>query len=397
MLESEATREGVPEQERRTEPESRHVDEGYEVPSPSPSPSRRRRRGVWVLGGVVVLVIGASGAVYMAQDEDSKPARSAAKLPTAKVVRTDLINTTEVDGTLGYSGGRKVLAEGPGRITWLPGVGDVIKQGDRVYAMNGHSVPLFYGPTPFWRDLKKGMSDGYDVLELERNLLDLGYGGYLSVDEEFTPATADAVKDWQEDLGVKESGEVTPGDVVMQAGQFRVSKIEAELGAPARGAVLTAGNTRQRITVDLPVTDLELAKVGAKVTVKLPGDESVTGRISSLGKVAAAGDTNSQSQTGQGTQNATVPVYVVLDEKSGGGNLDGSPATVGFASAEHKDALAVPVNALLASANGTYQVKVVNAAGKVRTVPVKLGIFEADMVEVKGDLSVGMKVQVPRS
>ncbi|MGW7078540.1 peptidoglycan-binding protein [Streptomyces sp. NPDC054866] len=393
MLESEATREGVPEQERWTEPESSHADESNEASSTP----RRRRRGVWVTLGVVVLVVGASGAVYLAQDEDSKPAKSAAKLPTAKVVRTDLINTTEVDGTLGFSGGRNVLAEGPGRVTWLPGVGDVIKQGERVYAMDGHSVPLFYGSTPFWRDLKKGMSDGYDVLELERNLLALGYGGYLSVDREFTSGTADAVKDWQEDLGVKESGEVAPGDVVMQAGQFRVSKVDAELGAPARGTVLTAGSTQQRITVNLPVSDLELAKVGAKVTVKLPGGESTTGRVSSLGKVAAAGDTNSQSQTGEGTQNATVPVYVVLDEKSGKGNLDGSPATVGFASAEHKDALAVPVNALLASANGSYQVKVVNAAGKVRTVPVKLGIFEADMVEVKGDLSAGMKVQVPRS
>ncbi|MGW0905306.1 peptidoglycan-binding protein [Streptomyces sp. NPDC002853] len=393
MLESEATREGVPEQESWTEPESSHADESNEASSTP----RRRRRGVWVTLGVVVLVVGASGAVYLVQDEDSKPAKSAAKLPTAKVVRTDLINTTEVDGTLGFSGGRKVLAEGPGRVTWLPGVGDVIKQGERVYAMDGHSVPLFYGSTPFWRDLKKGMSNGYDVLELERNLLALGYGGYLSVDKEFTSGTAEAVKDWQEDLGVKESGEVSPGDVVMQAGQFRVSKVDAELGAPARGTVLTAGSTRQRITVNLPVSDLELAKVGAKVTVKLPGGESSTGRVSSLGKVAAAGDTNSQSQTGEGTQNATVPVYVVLDEKSGKGNLDGSPATVGFASAEHKNALAVPVNALLASANGTYQVKVVNAAGKVRTVPVKLGIFEADMVEVKGDLSAGMKVQVPRS
>ncbi|MGW7519507.1 efflux RND transporter periplasmic adaptor subunit [Streptomyces sp. NPDC054796] len=394
MLESEATRESVPEQERWTEPEIDSAEDRYEASSPP----RRRRRGVWVmLGGAVVLVIGGSGAVYLAQDEDSKPARSAAKLPTAGVVRTDLIDTTEVDGTLGYTSGSAVLAEGAGRLTWLPRVGDVIERGDRVYAMDGHSVPLFYGSTPFWRDLKTGMSDGRDVLELERNLLALGYGDYLSVDEEFTSATADAVKEWQEDLGVKESGVVAPGDVVMRAGKLRVSEVEAQLGAPAKGPVLTGGSTRQRITVDLPVTDLEMAKVGAKVTVKLPGDKSTTGRISSIGKVAAAGKTNSKSQTGQGTENATIPVYVVLEKNSGAEKLDGSPVTVGFTSAEHKDVLAVPVNALLASANGTYQVKVVNAAGKARTVPVKLGLFEADMVEVKGDLSAGMKVQVPRS
>ncbi|MFW6690311.1 efflux RND transporter periplasmic adaptor subunit [Streptomyces sp. MAR4 CNX-425] len=391
MRESEAPREHVPGQEE-TGPEAAPAGEPHEAPPP-----RRRRRGVWVLGGAAVaLAVGAASTLYPAQDGGG-PARSGAKLPTAKVVRTDLVSTTEVDGTLGYAGGRTVLAEGGGRITWLPDVGDVIERGDAVYAADGRPVPLFYGSTPFWRELKAGVPAGHDVLELERNLRALGHGSYLSVDEEFTAATAEAVKDWQEDLGAPESGAVAPGDAVVRAGRFRVSEVTAVPGAPARGAVLTGGSTRQRVTVDLPVTDLALAKVGAKVTVQLPGGESAAGRISSIGTVASAGDTNSRSQTGVGTRNATVPVHITLAEKSGTGNLDGAPATVGFAGTAREDVLAVPVNALLASATGAYRVKVVTAAGRVRTVPVELGVFEADLVEVKGDLTAGMRVQVPRS
>src|SRR5262249_905554 len=101
--------------------------------------------------------------------------------------------------------------------------------------------------------------------------------------------------------------------------------------------------------------------------------------------------------TGQGTENATITVTVTLEDSSSVGSLDGAPATVRFTSTEHKNVLAVPVNALLASADGTYSVDVVDASGAVRAGPVKLGSFGGDNAEVTGDLTAGMKVQVPRS
>jgi hypothetical protein len=183
----------------------------------------------------------------------------------------------------------------------------------------------------------------------------------------------------------------------MQTGEIRVTKISAVLGTPAAGEVLIASGTQRRITVDLSVSDQDMAKKGAKVEVTLPGGKTTTGRVSSIGQVATAGATNAQSQTGDGTQNATIPVYVTLDDQKSAGELDGAPATVGFASTEHKNVLAVPVNALLASADGSYKVNVVTAAGTVRAVSVKLGIFEGDNVEVTGNLTPGMKVQVPKS
>jgi peptidoglycan hydrolase-like protein with peptidoglycan-binding domain len=344
-----------------------------------------------------MLAIGAAGGAYALHDSEGSATTSTSALPVASVIRTDMTSTVDADGSLGYDDGYTVLAGGAGRITWLPKAGVVIRRGGAAYGMDGHRVPLFYGSTPFWRDLRGGVSDGYDVLELERNLAALGYGG-MTVDRTFTRATATAIKKWQGDLGVTRTGVVALGDVVIQPGAIRVTKVQLVLGAPAMGTVFTAGDTERRVTVDLPVNEAQgVARKGAKVKVALPGGRKATGVVSSVGTVATAGSTNSRSQTGQGTDNATITVTATLDEPSSTGLLDGAPVTVGFAGTEHRNVLAVPINALLASAGGEYSVNVVDAAGNVRSVPVGLGIFDGDNVEATGDLAAGMKVQVPRS
>ncbi|MCX4831815.1 MULTISPECIES: peptidoglycan-binding protein [unclassified Streptomyces] len=394
MFESETTAQArVPEQEQELELEQKLHQEYEEEPPPA-----GRRRVPWkTLSVAVVLAMGATAAVYVVgRDDDSAPKQQLSSLPTKQVLRTNMVNTSEIDGTLGYRGSYTVLAEGSGRLTWLPGNGDVIKRGERVFEANGRAVPLIYGSVPLWRDLKVGMSDGRDVLELERNLQALGYGGYLAVNEEFSSATKSAVKEWQKALGVTENGVVKPGEVAVQKDAIRVTEVKALPGAPAKGNLFTASSTERWITVDVPVSDQDIAKKGAKVRVTLPGKKTTQGHIVSVGKVATAGSSNSQSQTGQGTQDATIPVYVELDKQNSAGNLDRAPATVGFTSTEHKGVLAVPINSLLAAGSG-YRVKVVSPRGKVRSVRVELGIFDGNNVEVKGDLREGMKVQVPRS
>jgi peptidoglycan hydrolase-like protein with peptidoglycan-binding domain len=368
--------------------------------TPHARPGRHRRRGRLVIAGLAVAAIGAAGTAIVLTRGPDGATPTGQKPATEDVVRTDLAERTQVDGKLGYAGSYTVTASGHGRITWLPHVGDTIRRGKRVYGVDGHSVPLFYGPTPLWRPLRTGVSDGRDVLELERNLAALGYGSGLTVDKNFTSATTAAIKDWQDDLGVRQSGAVNPGDVVMQPRAIRVTKVSAALGAPANGQVLAATGTDRRVTVKLPVTQQELAKTGAKVTVELPGGKSATGHISSVGTVATAGDDGSDGppQEGQDTETATIPVRITLDHPSEAGRLDGAPVTVGFASGTHKGVLAVPVRALLAQPGGTYAVKVVDATGAGRTIPVELGVFADGMVEVSGSgLATGMKVEVPRS
>ncbi|MFI9780409.1 peptidoglycan-binding protein [Streptomyces sp. NPDC051956] len=345
-----------------------------------------------------MLAIGVAGVVvYALRDGKASTSRTDTALPTVAVTRADLAGTTEADGTLGYAGNYTVLAGGAGRITWLPQAGDVIRRGRPAYGVDGHGVPLLYGTMPFWRDLQQGMPKGYDVLELERNLSALGYGDGMTVDRSFTWATAKAVRDLQKDQGMPRTGALAAGDVVVQPGAIRVNKPQAVLGAVAGGAAYHATGTERRVTVKLPVSQQNIAKKSARVRVTLPGGKTVNGRVSSVSAMATAGTTNSQSQTGEGTANATFQVTIALDKSADTGDLAGSPVTAGFTSNELKNVLTVPVNALLASSEGNYSVNVVNAAGTVRSVPVKLGVFDGDNVQVTGDLTVGMKVQVPRS
>lgn len=374
--------------------EEERADREPEVAARSRRPVRRL-----ILGGIALAAIVAAGAVVLL-DGGSGPRHASGAAPaTAVVVRTDLADRTEVDGTLGFAGSYTVTASGRGSLTWLPDSGATIRRGKRVYGVDGHSVPLFYGATPLWRPLRSGVSDGADVRELERNLSALGYGEDMTVDGSFTAATAAAVRSWQDDLGVTVTGTVAPGDVVMQPGALRVKQVSAVLGARAGGRVLTATGATRQITVNLPVTQQELAVDGAKVRVELPGGRSATGHISSVGTVASAADdgSNGQQQPGQGTDTATIPVYVDLDHASAAGRLDGAPVTVGFTSRTRKGVLAVPVQALLADPDGTYEVEVVSSSGR-RAVPVELGVFADGKVEVAGSgLAEGMKVEVPRS
>jgi len=337
-------------------------------------------------------------AVALSHDPATASSAKAAPVETAEVVRTDLVSRSELDGTLGYTHTYPITAEGTGRLTWLPEVGAVITRGRRVYGRDGHRVPLFYGSTPLWRPLQTGVQEGKDVLELERNLKALGYGDDMTVDREFTSVTAQAVRDWQEDLGVPETGRVELGDVVMQPGKLRISAVDGVLGSPAAGKVLTATDTVRQVTVDMPVTQQELAKVGHRVRVELPGGRTSAGVITAIGTAATSdSDSNGPASIGEPTDTATIPVYLTLTKPSAAGRLDGAPVTVGFTGETRKHVLAVPVTALLAGANGGYSVEVVNGSSR-RLVPVELGVFADGQVEVSGDgLEAGMSVEVPRS
>ncbi|MFD7862458.1 peptidoglycan-binding protein [Streptomyces sp. NPDC057682] len=349
------------------------------------------------MAGTAVLAIGGAGVgAYMLRDGEAAVEETGTPLPTAAVTRGDLAGTTEADGTLGNAGSYTVLAGGGGRVTWLPKPGVEIRRGQQAYGVNGHRVPLFYGSMPFWRDLEPGVSDGYDVLELEKNLVALGYGDGLAVDKTFTRATAQAVRDLQQAEGMARTGVLSPDDVVIQPGPIQVKTLRAALGGGAGGTVYEATGTQKLVTVNLPVSQQSIARKNAPVRIALPGGKTVPGYVSSVSTVATS-SAESGARTGAGTENAVFRVTVTLHTSADVGTLTGAPVTVGFTGSELKNVLTVPVDALLASADGDYSVNVVDAVGKVRSVPVRLGAFDGDKVQVTGALTAGTRVQVPKS
>lgn len=329
----------------------------------------------------------AVGAFVVVTHRERRPAPVAAAPPTVPVVKTDLVETEQVDGTLGYAGTAVVSSERSAIVTWLPQPGDTITRGQRVYEADGRPVPLLYGSKPFWRDLHEGVSDGPDVRILEQNLKALGYGEGLTVDDTYTAATAARVRQWQKALGVERTGRVALGDVVVLPGAIRVAQVRATTGARAAGEILTATGTRKQVTVDLPATKSALAVKGSRVTVDLPDGRTATGRIVAVGTVATAKDKQ---------EAATLPVTVALDDPAVTGALDGAPVTVDLRGTVHKGVLAVPVDALLALAEGGFGVEVAADDGSRRIVPVALGAFANGKVEVRGTgLAAGLKVTVP--
>ena len=340
-------------------------------------------RRVWWIAGAGVVALGATVAAAVGIGGGEGTAQ-AGDLPTktAPVTRQTLVDTDEVDGQLGY--GDPVGLRGPaGMVTWLAAEGATVSRGKPLFRVDGEPVVLLYGAIPLYRPLSPGVH-GADVKQFEQNLAALGYDGF-TVDDEYTGATAGAVRDWQDDLGVAETGTVTSALVAYAPGPVRIAAHRTPVGAPAGGEVLAYTGTTRLVTVDLPVADRGLAVVGAEATVELPDGKTARGTVATVGAVATA----------QGDGEPTVRVTVTVADERALGDLREAPVDVRLAAGRREDVLTVPVAALVALAEGGYGVQVVDGSA-TRYVAVETGLFADGRVEVTSpDLAEGMTVGMP--
>jgi multidrug efflux pump subunit AcrA (membrane-fusion protein) len=92
-----------------------------------------------------------------------------------------------------------------------------------------------------------------------------------------------------------------------------------------------------------------------------------------------------------------VNVVVTLDHPNETGALDQAPVNVNVTDQSVRGVLAVPINALLALAEGGDAVEVVSPAGH-HLVPVQVGLFSDTMVQISGaGITEGAQVEVPSS
>jgi peptidoglycan hydrolase-like protein with peptidoglycan-binding domain len=322
---------------------------------------------------------------YIAFRPDPPPASAAAAVHTAKITKGTLTATEDVDGTLGFGDPVAVNGRLSGTVTALPAEGATVHRGQPMYRVDGRPVVLFYATAPFYRPLHPG-DEGEDVTALEANLAALGYRGFTA-DDSYTGATADAVRDWQGDLGLPETGTVDLGRIVVAPDAVRIGEVKAHLGDGASGPILQWTGSTRLVTVQLDVTQQRLAAVGAAASVKLPDDTVVPGKISAVGAVATASVQNNQTKV-------TVDVTVTVADQAKLGTYDAAPVTVTLVSKQRDNVLIVPVSALVALGEGGYGLQLVTDGG-TRTVAVKTGMFASGRVEVTGpDLAEGLSVGV---
>jgi peptidoglycan hydrolase-like protein with peptidoglycan-binding domain len=368
------------------------------------------RRAVLVAGAVVAgaVVVGVPLALTASSAHSNANPTAPVATSTAAVVRTDLSTTIQLAGTLGFAGAYDVVNESAGRaITALPAAGDVVARGAPLYEVDGVGIPLLYGTRPMWRDLGTGVTPGPDVAQLNDNLIALGFtDDGLVAGDVFTWQTATAVEEWQRARGVPVTRVVQVGDVVFAPGPLRVATVVAALGAPPQpGAVIIHGTSpTPDVDVQLSVAQEYLVHAGDTVGITLPDGRSTTdGTVSAIGSVASApsggsgGPGPASGPGASGDQSDTVDVTVALSDPSKAAGFTSAAVVVNVTSAHVHQVLAVPINALLALAEGGYGVEVVDRNGH-HLVGVHTGLFANTLVEVNGaGLAPGTRVEVPSS
>jgi peptidoglycan hydrolase-like protein with peptidoglycan-binding domain len=352
------------------------------------------------LAGAAVAAVLAVLALSGVFDSDAGANDEQARTATATVARRDLVQRSTVSGTLGFSETRAIVNYRRGTITRLPEEGRMLPRGAVLYRVDERPIVLFFGSQPAWRPLAEGMSDGRDVRQLEQNLRALGYDDAreLTIDNRFDAATAAAVERWQERLGLKVTGRVELGDIVFLPGVRRVGTVALSLGDPIRpGArIMATSSTERLVTAEIDAGDQQDIGVSDKVTIDLRNGTTTTGTISEVGKVASASEETSGGPMSSGSPTSTITFAVRPDRPTVAAGLDQAPVEVGVVSERAKDALSVPMSALLALRGGRYGLEVARA-GTTTVVEVTPGLYsDGGYVQItRGRVKAGDVVVVP--
>lgn len=209
--------------------------------------SRRLTAALVLLAAVAVIV-----AIVLITQASSSPSPASASSPASgatAVQRRNLVSTDTESGTLSYANPQSVYNRLSGTITWLPSVGQTIEPGEALFKVDNEPVVLMNGTTPAYRDLNASDGAGPDILELNRDLVAMGYDSEgIVVDDDWQAATSAAVEVFQESLGESPTGDLTLGQAVFLPGAQVVSSITATLGDAGGGSSsaatdLTVGTT----------------------------------------------------------------------------------------------------------------------------------------------------------
>jgi hypothetical protein len=350
-------------------------------------------RSFWIAAAATTTAA-AGVVVWQLRGDDETTDATTAATATAKVTRRDLAVTEDVDGELGYADQRELGVQRSGVITSLAAEGTTIKQGTALYAVNTEPTVLLTGKVPMYRKLSTSSSHGDDVEQLEKALEVLGYGDDLTVDDDFTWATAAAAEVVLPVLDRDDpDGVVEPGDVVFAPGPLRVVSRKVSVGASVGGGapVLTVSSTGKVVNVDLDVDKSDLVAAGDRVTVALPDGRDTAAKVTSVG-------TDVQTNAQDPDADPTVPMVVTLTKPKDAAAFDSGGVTVTIVQSRDEGVLAVPVTALLALAEGGYAVQVVDPAqaSGYRLVAVKTGTITDEYAGVSGaGITEGLDVVVP--
>lgn len=323
------------------------------------------------VGALGVALFAALGSTS-ANADDANDTDPAIEYATVEVRRVDLAVGHEATGSVEPSATLEIGSPTNGTVVDVTDPGELIEPGDVIATVDDRLVVAISGTIPMWRDLGVG-DEGPDVQQLEAALVDLGFDpdGNVTVDDEFTDATASMVDDWHVSLGTEETGEVTAASVVVLAEPMRVATVNASTGAQVTGAdpLLTLASVGQVVTALVPVADAVTLDVDDNVTLRLPDRTEVAGTVRSVTL---------------GTDATVRSAVVEFDDPDLVPPLDGVTIDISWTDVLVEDAPTLPADVFRRLDSGIYVVDLLADDGSITSVQVEPGVVVGTTAEVSG-------------
>jgi len=252
------------------------------------------------------------------------------------------------------------------------------------------------------KDLEAGKESGIDAtealaIETAQKAYDDALKAYNEgIDQEAELAKA---KEELEDLELSAKSETfSPTNAYASKTPIIVGSYINKTGGAVtiNGQIYNSSSTGIEVIFSLPAADQDTVTLGEGVEIELPTDERTDTTIKFIDQVVT------ETQAGSFIQ---VKLEVLNPEEIE--VYDQAPVKVFVTTEVSQDVLYVPVNALIALAEGGYAVEVYNgdSEGEVFTgesgvdtsyVGVEIGVFTDGFVEIIGNISEGQLVVVPR-
>lgn len=164
----------------------------------------------------------------------------------------------------------------------------------------------------------------------------------------------------------------------------------------ANSQMYNISSTGVEVVFQIDASDQDMVSIGDSVEVELPSEDRIKATISYIDPVVT-----------QGQNGDFIEVKLDISSTEDFKVYDQAPVDVFVTSEVSQDVLYVPVNALIALAEGGYALEIYNGESEVGVfegvsgvdttyVGVEIGVFTDGFVEVSGNISEGMIVVVPR-
>lgn len=337
------------------------------------------------LGLALMLLAGVATYLHDFGRDDDQASAGASSPPPAAVVVANAVKMTMaphtiLPGTVISTRDAVIASEATGKVLSVALVGDIVKQGDSLAEIDSENAKQLVAQRKAslarLSSLYQYHKDYFDRVNLEDSKLGIPEIGIAELRSNMETAKAEmtsaqvALRSAELDLSRTSINAPFPGRVVsqsIQTGEY------AQVGSPV---VRLVDTSNLEISAQVPAALVQPIEVGSLLEI----NGSRKKFKAPMRALVPVGDTISR----------TMELRVELVNSD---LLVGSAVRVSLPSAQARDVVAIPRDAIILRTNAQY-VFVVDQSGIASRRDIELGFAEGDMIEAVGDIAAGDTVIV---